>query len=193
MPLAQTVEDKAAFCIFWLKKDHTASQDWKQINTQLTSKSSLTPEQMLGTAKVRCWGGFFVTIFTWRVLMETWNGIRAFLAMWSALGQETLAHGVCLNSIADIWLHLVQLSSLDYTFVQCHKQELFDVVLLTWCLLINSEKTRRGCTTFCLSPGVEKKIVFTWTWSVSVNALLLSWRPGLNKRWNLESSVLWSM
>lgn len=67
LPLTQTVEDNAAFfSISRLKTDHTASQDWKKINRQLTSKSSLTPQQMLG-AKVGCWGGFFVPTFARRV------------------------------------------------------------------------------------------------------------------------------
>lgn len=106
--LHKLLKTKLHFASSGLKKDHTASQDWKQINTQLTSKSSLTPEQMLGTAKVRCRGGFFVSTFTWKALMETWNGIHAFLALWSALGQKGLAHGIWLSRIADIWLHLVK-------------------------------------------------------------------------------------
>lgn len=60
------LKTKLHFASPGLKKDHTASQDRKQINRQLTSKSSLTPEQMLG-AKVRCWGGFFMSTFAWRV------------------------------------------------------------------------------------------------------------------------------
>lgn len=66
LPLTQTAEDRAAFfSISRLKTDHTASQDGKQINRQQTSKSSLTPQQMLG-AKAGCWGGFFVPTFAWR-------------------------------------------------------------------------------------------------------------------------------
>lgn len=193
LPLTQTVEDRAAFfSVSRLKTDHTASQDWKQINRQLTS---LTPWQMLW-AKVGCWGGVFVPTFAWRVCGADKGAGQQELCFHSCMdcpvGSPGTGNPFCWMAELIFGCTWYNLSSLENSSEQHKRQELLGIIPLCSCFFINSKKARsRKSSIVCPSLGINLRIKlnFTLAYNVSENVLLLSWRPGLNRGWNREDSV----
>lgn len=196
LPLTQTVEDSAAFfSISRLKTDHTASQDGKQINRQLT-KSSVTPQQMLG-AKVGCWGGFFVPIFAWRGCgadkdagQQELGFHSCITVLWAALARGIpsagwqswylAAPGITSPPLRKLWA------------AEPSRSCLASFLFLCSCFFINSKKARsRKSSIVCPCLGIKLRIKsnFTLAYNVLEDVFLFSWRPGLNSGWNREDSV----
>lgn len=141
LPLTQTAEDRAAFfSISRLKTDHTASQDGKQINRQQTSKSSLTPQQMLG-AKAGCWGGFFVPTFAWRSCGAGKDAEQQELCFHSCVhcpvGSPGTWNPFCWMAELEFGCTWYNLSSLESSSEQHNRQELLGIILLSLQLLFH--------------------------------------------------------